>query len=52
MLCVCNYCLDGIRSRGERIALVDVRYMCDTPCDWCGDYDDELNEIEFIDKED
>ena len=46
-LCVCPYCLQGIESRGEKIALIDTIYDPDVPCDWCGDYDDELTVIEF-----
>lgn len=46
-LCVCPYCLQAIESRGEKIAIYDTIYDPDVPCDWCGDWDDELTEIEF-----
>ena len=44
---VCPFCMNGIESRGEQVALMDVLYDSDEPCEWCGDYNDEMYSIKF-----
>ena len=44
---VCAYCIEGARSRGERIL---VGNYCDEGfCDWCGEVD-ELQEVDYADE--
>lgn len=44
-ICICKYCLQEMESRGVKIAFVDTHYDPDIPCEWCGEWDDELDEI-------
>lgn len=45
---VCPYCLQAIESRGIRKRTL-LHYIDDDDeivCDWCGEWDDQLYEIE------
>ena len=45
-LCVCQYCIQEMKSRGEKIFIGDI-VIEEKICEWCGEEDDDLREIEF-----
>ena len=45
-LCVCQYCIEEIKSHGEKIFIGDI-VTEEKTCEWCDEEDDELHEIEF-----
>lgn len=51
---VCEYCLEAIRSHGERVAVLDTLSVDETDpeesrCEWCEEHgNDQLHEINFI----
>lgn len=38
-ICLCTYCIEGIRSHGEKIYVSNITY-CNSICDWCKEEDD------------
>ena len=40
-ICLCEYCIEEIRSKGESVFKSDLKYdaECST-CEWCGEKDD------------
>ena len=38
-ICLCAYCIEGLRSRGEKIFVSDITHY-DSICNWCGVEDD------------
>ena len=53
-ICLCEYCIEAIRSRGEKLLVgdqYDLEYevYADEPqvCEWCGEEADELYEVEW-----
>lgn len=49
-LCLCEYCIEAIRSRGEKLRIVDHVYTDDEEpivCDWCGEETEEYYECEI-----
>ena len=38
-ICLCTYCIEAIRSRGEKILISEITH-CDSVCDWCKEEDD------------
>lgn len=50
---VCEYCLQAIKSHGERIAILETLYVDETDptesrCEWCKESgNDELHDIKF-----
>ena len=53
-ICLCKYCIEAIRSRGEKLLVgdqYDLEYevYADEPqvCEWCGAEADELYEVEW-----
>lgn len=47
-MCLCPYCLEAIRSRGERVTTSGIEYA-DEPiiCDWCEEETEEYYEAEL-----
>lgn len=45
-LILCEYCIEELRSRGEKVLVGDRVYRLEEseeenkPCEWCGEYDD------------
>lgn len=50
---VCEYCLEAIKSRGERVIIIETLYVDETDpeesfCEWCKESEfDVLHEIEW-----
>lgn len=46
---LCQHCISAIRSRGEEVFVGDLEKDAEeseetnTPCEWCGEYDDLYN---------
>jgi len=38
-ICLCTYCIEGLRSHGEKIFVSDITHY-DGICEWCGEEDD------------
>ena len=51
-ICLCSWCINGIRSHGEKIYVGDPidDYENNPECEWCNEDIDELFECVFEDQ--
>jgi hypothetical protein len=46
-LTVCPYCVEAIKSHGEKIVILDEDYTAPQVCEWCEEETEEIVKIRF-----